>query len=200
MNLEEQLAKDPTPFLGSYPPRLLRSVGVQAESVSAPKQIHLDDPKQFSMAWTNFDGVYQDVKPWEDFYAASLTNVKDANEQFWPTLSEEGGNAFNLLILRKVAQYSSGTLYAIDLDIFRTIQPHVIDGIDRFTPATKTWLWQDAETKALRPIYIRVAGYQGAGQQSFSPRDPPGSTVCRPPKRPSLCTELGWVMSISGIL
>ena len=123
------------------------------------------------MAWTNFNGVYQGAKPFEEFYAASLTSVEDANAQFWPTISGDT-NSFNLLFLRKVARFARGTLYVIDLDIFRTLQPHVIEGIDRFTPATKTWLWQDLDTKELRPIGIRVSGYQGREQQTFTPTDP----------------------------
>jgi hypothetical protein len=169
--LGEQLAADPAPVLRSFLPNQLSRGEAPAESGTTPEQVHLDDPRQFSMAWTNFDGTYEDAKPWEEFYAASLTNVEAANAQFWPTLNQ-GGNPFNLLILRKVARFASGTLYVIDLNIFRAVQPHVIDGIDRFTPATKTWLWQDPETKALRPVYIRVSGYQGEGAQSFMPKDP----------------------------
>jgi len=163
--LEEQLAGGENPFAP------LSSKEPGAESASGPAQIHLDDPRQFSMGWTNFDGTYEDAKPWEEFYAASLTNVEAANEQFWPTLNQ-GGNPFNLLILRKVARFSTGTLYVIDLNIFRSVQPHVIDGIDRFTPATKIWLWQNPETKALRPVYVRVSGYKGRGAQSYTPNDP----------------------------
>ncbi len=169
--LGQQLAEDPTRLLGSDSSGVIPTAGAQTESASARPHVHLDDPRQFSMTWTNFDGLYQSVKPWEDFYAASLTSVEDANAQFWPTISGNT-NSLNLLILRKVARFATGTLYVIDLDIFRTLQPHVIDGIDRFTPATKTWLWQDLETKALRPIRIRVSGYQGREQQTFTSTDP----------------------------
>jgi hypothetical protein len=169
--LRTQLAEDPTPFLGSYSSNRLRTADAQMESSAALPHVHLDDPRQFSMGWTNLHGLYQDMKVWEEFYAASLTNVEEANAQFWPTISG-ASNGFNLLILRQVARHATGNLYLIDLDIFQTLEPHVVYDIDRFTPATKTWLWQDPETKALRPIRIRVSGYQGQDEQVFTPTDP----------------------------
>lgn len=170
-HLQERLAENRGPFLGMGSLSRLGSAAAGVASTPVPRQIHLDDPRQFSMAWTNFNDVYQNAKPWEEMYAASLTNVEAANAQFWPTLNA-GSNGFNLLLPRKVARFATGTLYLIDLGIFRTVQPHVIDGIDRFTPATKTWLWQDAATKSLRPVLVQVSGYRGAGQQSFTPGDP----------------------------
>jgi hypothetical protein len=163
--LEERLAQDSTPFLGSNP----FAMPLQAEAT--PEQIHLDDPKQFSMLWTNFDGIYQEVQPWEDVYAASLTDAEEATAQFWTAINQ-GGAAFNLLLPRKIVRFASGTLYLVDMSIFRMVQPHIIDGIVRFTPATKTWMWQDAATKTMRPIYIQVSGYRGEGQQYYSQNDP----------------------------
>ena len=61
-----------------------------------------------------------------------------------------------------------GRLYAIDMSIFEAVRPNMVDGFERFTPASITLLEQDATTKALKPILIRVAGAKGAGAQNYT--------------------------------
>ena len=52
------------------------------------------------------------------------------------------------------AVQSEGRLYAIDLDLFGYLRPQVVDGVERFTPATITLLEQDAATKQLKPMEV----------------------------------------------
>jgi hypothetical protein len=169
--LKQQCGSDPAAGLQAAASAASRAPAGGGESESVPRPVHLDEPAQFSMAWTRYDGAYEAAQPWEAYYAASLTDAEEATAQFWPTLAQ-GGIAFNLLILRKVGSFGTGTLYLIDLSLLQHLQPRVIAGEDRFTPAAQTWLWQDARTRQLRPVYIRVAGPGGAGLQAYTPRDP----------------------------
>jgi len=71
------------------------------------------------------------------------------------------------------AAYSENRLYVIDLSIFGYLQPTVVDGFERFTPSTITLLEQDAATKQLKPIAVRVAN--GQQSQLYSRSRTPGS-------------------------
>jgi hypothetical protein len=170
-NLEQQCGSDPASGVQAAASAASRAPAGGGETGSIPRPVHLDEPAQFSMAWTRFNGTYEAAQPWESYYAASLTDAEEATAQFWPTLAQ-GSIPFNLLILRKVGRFGTGTLYLIDLSVLHHLQPRVIDGEDRFTPTTQTWLWQDQQTKQLRPVYIRVAGPGGEGLQAYTPRDP----------------------------
>jgi hypothetical protein len=154
-------------------------------------QLSLDAPEQFAMAWTNFQGFYQNALPLLPKWSATLTDPAVAAQLFWPTIAGNG-LAYNALILQKVdaakvpglkvhfqgkwtpawdALVASGSLYAIDLSIFTTLTPdHEADGSTRFTPATVTLLQQDA-AKALTPIAVWAAGYQGSTPQVYLPGD-----------------------------
>lgn len=156
-------------------------------------ELHLDDPKQFSMAWTNHQDVFQQATAMnlDDKWALSLTSVVAANAQFWPMIAHHG-LAFNLLVLQKVdasnkgrweemfpdgwptaleQAYAAGNLYVIDLSIFDSLKPHHIDGADRFTPSTTTWLVQNPDSKALVPVAIRVSGYRNTVTKFYNPSD-----------------------------
>ena len=140
----------------------------------------LEDPAQFSMAWTMFPDVYAVGRPQLDEWAATLdvTQPEKATEAFFPTIARYG-TAYNLLLPEKVssagvgalrelfgsdwraeldAAADAGLLYMIDLRIYEALQPHHAHGLTRFTPSTVVVLVQDSATKALTPELIRVAG------------------------------------------
>ena len=121
-------------------------------------------------------------------WAATLTDVATAEEEFWPTMAKHGV-AYNLLVLQKLTRdnylkikrklgnawtsehlsiLDEGRLYVIDMSLFETVRPNMVDGFERFTPASITLLEQDAATKAIKPVLIRVAGSGGAGAQNYS--------------------------------
>ncbi len=151
--------------------------------------LSLDDPTQFSLSWTRFSNVYRDALQLLDTWSATLTDVTGADRQFWPTIANHG-LAYNLLILKKVdaatgddlagklgsaydqemrSLQAAGRLYVIDLSLFESLKPRKEDGFERFTPATITLLRQEARTKALTPIMVRVSGNGGAGAQVYVP-------------------------------
>lgn len=168
------------------------SLGADQPSVPAGHpltRLFLDDPAQFSISWTTFLNIYRDARPLLPGLSATLTDPAAAAKAFWPTLSTYG-LPYNLLILQKIsaaqvpalrtkfaatwtpafdALVARGALYAIDLSLFTTLKPNVVDGFTRFTPATITLLSQDQATKDLTPIAVRVSGYQDAGAQVFAP-------------------------------
>jgi hypothetical protein len=161
----------------------LREATATTPAAATAGGVPLDDPKQFSMSWTIFPGVYQSGLRLLPSWASSLTDADAATEQFWPTIAQ-WGSAFNLLIAEKVtaskrdalrgnfqASWTSdldrlsadGKLYVIDMSRFEALQP----GATRFTPSTVTLLGQDSQTKALTPIAILVSGYRGKDRQDF---------------------------------
>lgn len=150
-------------------------------------KLFLDNPEQFSMAWTNLPEVRHQAEGLLPKFAASLEDADAATEQFWTTISEYG-LPYNLLIAQKLgssempdprAEFAAvwkpewsaleqeGRLYAINMMIFDGFKPREVEGLTRFTPGTVTLLEQDAETKNLTPIAVRVAGYEGAGKQVY---------------------------------
>ena len=189
-------------FLRSSPGRMLRR---RDEAIHSPDDdddvsdgpdlrktaLSLDDPKQWTVSWTNFKNVYQDAQPLVERSAKTLTDVEVANAAFWP-MTAEYGLPYNLLILQRVRAshvadlkrsyvggwsttlediYEAGNLYVIDLSIFQHVKPHKADGFDRFTPSTTTYLVQDPTSKSLTPISIRVSGHDGPSTY-FVPTDP----------------------------
>ena len=144
----------------------------------------LEQPEQFAISWTKFANVYQDAYPRLSAWASSLTSTAAASEQFWPTIADFG-LAYNLIILKLVnttetanlkalfgdawtdagmdAIQAAGRLYAIDMSIFESFAPVAVDNLVRFTPGTITLLEQDAATKKLAPLAVRVSAQGNAG-------------------------------------
>ena len=150
-------------------------------------KLSLEEPEQFSMAWTVLPDIYDSSKDLLPKFAATLRDADAATERFWPTISEYG-LSYNLLIAQKLgsskmpdpraefagvwkkewdALEEKGLLYAIDMTIFDGFKPREVDGLTRFTPGTVTLLEQDPGTRDLTPIAVRVAGYQGKGKQVY---------------------------------
>ena len=143
----------------------------------------LDDPSQFSLSWTNFSNVYKNALPQLPVWASSLTSVDAATEQFWPTIANHG-SGYNLIILEAVdatkasefkalfgnawtregldAIQAEGRLYAIDLRIFDAFLPATVDNLLRFTPGAVVLLEQNTNTKALKPLAVRVSSQADA--------------------------------------
>ena len=156
--------------------------------------LSLGKPEDFSISWTNYENVYQNAQPLLAGWAGTLTSLDAADEQFWPTIAN-CGTAYNLVILQAVTSAKAvswkplfadvwtagqldkaqgeGRLYAIDLSIFAGFGPAVVDGLERFTPATITLLEQDPSTKALKPIAVHVA--DGGQSQLYSRSRTPGT-------------------------
>lgn len=187
--LRQSLLLEPARVLTSLFDRAFHDRPALAATAADPlTSLPLDHPEQYAMGWTVFPPVYQEALPLLPAWAASLTDPDAADAQFWPTFAEYG-LALNLLILKKVgpgdlaalratfqaawtgaldAAAAAGLLYAIDLSLFESLEPQVVQGAVRFTPATVTLLTQDPATKALTPVAVRVSGASGAGSQVFS--------------------------------
>jgi hypothetical protein len=167
--------------------RRARSRTVTA-SAAAAKPLSLERPEQFSISWTNFPNVRQTGLPVLPEYASSLTDADSATRQFWPMIAEHG-NGFNLIIPERVtaaratslrakfggawtrevrAAMSSGNLYAIDMSRFEVLQPQMVNGAPRFTPATITLLIRNPRSKSLTPAAIIVSGYKGRGRRVYA--------------------------------
>ena len=154
--------------------------------------LSLEEPEQCSIAWTNFGHIRGHAEPLLDTFASTLTDIDAANAQFWPTFAQYG-LILNLLVLQKTgkeqianlrsrfkdvwtseleAAYAGGNLFCIDMSIFETVRPNIVDGFVRFTPATVTLLVQDPVSKTLLPVAIHVAGESGKNAQLYVPSDP----------------------------
>lgn len=150
-------------------------------------RLFLEHPEQFSMSWTNLPEVFHGARDLLPKFAATLADAEAATEAFWPTISEYG-LPYNLLIPQKLGSSSlpdpraqfvevwksewdtlaqEGRLYAIDMTIFDGFKTAEVDDLTRFTPGTITLLEQNADTKELTPIAVRVAGHGGAGKQVY---------------------------------
>ena len=152
--------------------------------------LFLDDPTQWTLAWTSFPDVYSRFLPERDAMAAAVDPSRPdaASEAFWPTIAEDG-LAFNLLLPKKLtadglatlrtalgdavdatveAAVEAGLAYVVDLTIYEALEPQQASGFVRFTPSTLTLLLQDAESKELTPVAVRVAGHRGAGARVFT--------------------------------
>lgn len=138
----------------------------------------LDLPEQFAIAWTTYWDVYKNAQPYLASWTSSLTSPADAAEQFWPTIANYGF-AYNVIFLSLVdaaqaaslktqfgdvwtkegidAIQSAGRLYAIDMSIFESFAPATVSNLPRFTPGTITLLEQDAASKKLTPMTVRVS-------------------------------------------
>jgi hypothetical protein len=156
-----------------------RTVGViPASGELEIPSLPLEQPEQFAISWTTFANVYQNALPQVSTWASSLTSPSAAAEQFWPTIANFG-LAYNLIVLKHVtagqaaelkplfgnvwsdagidAIQETGRLYAIDMSIFESFSPATVDNLIRFTPGTVTLLEQNAATKKLTPLAVRVS-------------------------------------------
>ena len=186
-----QLRTDPSGVLSSAyrvgfgQPANQAAAGPPPESLTSRS---LDRPEQFSIGWTNYQGVYARAAPSLPRLAASLTDANEATNQFWPTIAKNG-LLLNLLVLEKLGMSSAasyrrrfgriwdqrslerllggGRLFAIDTTIFETVSPQQVAGVTRFTQAALTLLEQDPATKRLTPIAVRISGSGGAGAQLY---------------------------------
>lgn len=149
----------------------------------------LEAPDQWTISWTNFREIFDRSLPHIPRWAATMTDVSVAEEEFWPTQAKYGV-ALNLLVLKKLTLanfveirlkmgaawtpqltqgVAEGRIFAIDMSIFQNVPANVVKTVERFTPATITILRQDPETKLLKPVLIRVSGQNDAGVQTYSP-------------------------------
>jgi hypothetical protein len=188
-HIRQVLVAAPAAILTSLFDKALQdTVATTAPAADPITALSLDQPEQWSLSWTTFPDVYQKAAPLLKPWAASLTDPDAASARFWPTIAEYG-LGYNLLILQKVgpaqlaalkatfqqvwtpafdAAAATGMLYVIDLSLFESVEPHVVRGAVRFTPATITLLTQDPATKALTPVAVQVSGAAGAGAQLYS--------------------------------
>jgi Lipoxygenase len=172
------------------PPILAEGAHRRAETsreAASGTPVSLESPEQFSISWTNFPDIYETGRPLLSKWASSLTDADEATKQFWPMIAEHG-YGFNLIVPERVTStrakelrkqlgsawtqqvrsaLAAGNLYVIDLSRFESLQPQVVDGAPRFTPATVTLLIRNARTKSLTPVAIIVSGYQGRDRRVF---------------------------------
>lgn len=148
--------------------------------------LSLDNPDQFALSWSTYNNLYRNASenvlgPWSE----TLSDWKTATKQFFPIIAHYGA-AYNLLILQKVTEenldgyksdfstewtdqmddlYEQGSLYIIDLRIYKILNPQRAKGAKRFTPATFTWLKRDSHTKEISPIAIHVSRTNKRGKE-----------------------------------
>ncbi len=153
-----------------------------------PAALPLEQPEQFSIAWTSFPDVYHDGLPSLPDWASTLTDADVATEQFWPIIAQHGF-AYNLIIPEKVTSASvnsvrrnfraawtseharaaaDGALFTIDMTRFQQFAPQTVAGAPRFVPGTITLLKQDPQTKNLIPIAVTVSGYRGQNRRMYT--------------------------------
>ncbi|HYX50339.1 MAG TPA: hypothetical protein VE843_11385, partial [Ktedonobacteraceae bacterium] len=149
--LMTQLEQDPD----SLPQSLLDAVSrtpnepISALDASSPTSLSLDKPEDFTLPWTTYESIYQRSLPLVPPFATSLQDADKATELFWPIIANFG-LAYHLLVLQKVgatqlpalkstfqgiwasenldALYTDGRLYVIDLSIFNTVEPQIVNG------------------------------------------------------------------------
>ena len=63
--------------------------------------------------------------------------------------------------------YDEKRLYVIDLEWFETLKPQKVRGGTRFTPGSVVLLTQDATTKALLPVAVRISTQNGDTSQIY---------------------------------
>ena len=140
----------------------------------------LDEAGQFTLAWTNYENVYTDSLDLRDPFADTLkSSHKDvATRSFWPTIAYFG-IPYNLLLLSKVsteravelaaelgdawaaedmdAKVAAGLAYELNTRIIEEVEPYTPPGgAVRFAPGCITLLTQNAQTKALTPVVIKL--------------------------------------------
>lgn len=153
----------------------------------------LEDPSQFSMAWTTFEDAFRKGFPHIGEYSAAITDANEATRQFWLTLRSTA-LPYNLLVLQKLTAATAmafrnnfgtawlprydelldnGRLYGIDMTIFSGLEPYrETNGTLRFTPSTMTLLEMD-DRKDLNPIAVYVADPNDINDaQTYMPSSP----------------------------
>jgi hypothetical protein len=177
-------------------PRLTKSLGAVQET-AAPADDYsaftLENPNQFSMAWTTFQDVFRLGYSHLHKYVAVLTDPEAATREFWP-LIRSTALPYNLFVLRKltastVADYrtnfgsawlseyddllSAGNLYGIDMTVFSGLAPDKLgNNTVRFTPNTMAILTMDG-AKNLAPIAAYVADPQNvSNSQTYTSKSP----------------------------
>ena len=158
-----------------------------------PTRLKLDEPNDFTLAWTTYKNVYADSQDLREHFSETLTKREVATESFWPTIAGFG-LPYNLLVLAKVdseraaeleaelggawtdqdmaALQAAGHLYEIDMRLLGTLEPsEALDGSVRFTPGTVTLLRQDPESKPLTPIAIAVSTTDGRPPRVYTGED-----------------------------
>lgn len=179
-------------------PRLTKSLdGASVQAAAAPADDYsaftLENPNQFSMAWTTFQDVFRLGYSHLDKYVAALTDPEAATREFWP-LIRSTALPYNLFILRKltastVADYrtnfgsawlseyndllGAGNLYGIDMTVFSGLAPDKLgNNTVRFTPNTMAILTMDG-AKNLAPIAAYVADPQDVNNsQTYTSKSP----------------------------
>jgi hypothetical protein len=153
----------------------------------------MEEPSQFSMAWTTFEDGFRKGYPHIAQYTAAIADPQEATRQFWPRL-RNSALPYNLLVLKKlnVASASAfqnnfegswlpeydefmqtGRLYGIDMTIFSDLKPQqVSNGTVRYTPSTMTLLQMD-DQKNLNPLAVFVSDPTNVDcQQIYTPSSP----------------------------
>ncbi len=162
----------------------------EATEFSSPlTQLSLEEPAQWTISWTTFPPIYQaaTAQGLDTRYAQALTCADLATSLFWPLIAEHG-LAYNLLIVENVntsritqleakfqplwcddltRAYHEKRLYVIDLEWFQKLGPQEVRGGTRFTPGALVLLTQDATTKALTPVAVKISTQNGAQSQVF---------------------------------
>jgi hypothetical protein len=159
------------------------------------KQLALEKPEQFTLAWTTYKQVYESSKAHpkdlSEVFSGWLTDKTLATEHFWPTIASFGV-PYNLLILKKVdsaradalavefgdafdadgpgAVQAATDLYEIDTTITGSLAPLATGEKERFTPGALTILKQDPATKQLAPVAIKVMT-TGGTSYAYKPGD-----------------------------
>ena len=155
--------------------------------------LSLERPDDLSMSWTAVGNLRADSAALLPEWTKSVdpdvpANRAAANAQFWPTIATHG-LAYNLVVLEQVSAarathfrnefpagqwtaamaqlQTQGRLYVIDTTILSVVELQSKKGVPRFTPATLTFLEQDAAARTFTPFLIRVAGHNGAGATYF---------------------------------
>jgi hypothetical protein len=169
------------------------STGAEPGAQADYSAFAMEDPSQFSMAWTTFEDGFRKGYPHIAQYTAAITDPQEATSQFWPRL-RNSALPYNLLVLQKlnVASASAfqnnfegswlpeydgllqaGKLYGIDMTIFSDFGPqHLSNGTVRFTPSTMTLLQMD-DQKNLTPIAVLVADPTNVNnEQVYTPSSP----------------------------
>lgn len=166
-------------FLYGAPlPKECGAADAEADPPTAPTELALDDPSQFTLSWTTYQDVDKDSQDLVGPLSDTLTDKKKAEESFWLAIAYFG-LPLNLLVVEKVDSdrfddltkefgdawadeevrdlQAAGLLYAIDTSILESLEAfHAPDGSVRFAPATLTLLKQDPKSKELTPVAIQV--------------------------------------------
>jgi Lipoxygenase len=153
----------------------------------------MEEPGQFSMAWTTFEDAFRKGYPHLAEYCAAITDPEEATRQFWPMLRSTA-LPYNLLVLQKLTAVSvttfqnnfetgwsvkydellkAGRLYGIDMTIFSDLDPQQLtNGTVRFTPSTMMLLEMD-DRKNLNPIAVYAADPTNINHvQIYTPTSP----------------------------